>query len=266
MNLTKTLTQTLTGIIPLIGLLGCSNPADNVPAASVNKSSNAPATAAKAAKAPDAGDRYFVLGPESSAITFVGSKVTGKHDGGFQKFTGEFKVEQGRVADAGNKIVIDASSLFADNDRLTGHLKSRDFFNVAQFPTATFVTTAVDQSKDPATVTGDLTLHGVTKSISFPAKIEVANDGVTVTSEFVLNRFDFEIKYAGMANDLVRKEVVLKLNVKAAPGRADFASVEQAAQAGAAAAAAAPQMQRPRGGARPGGGQPGGGQRQPPGR
>jgi len=42
---------------------------------------------------------------------------------------------------------------------------------------------------------------------------------VTLTSQFVLNRFDFEIKYPGRANDLIRKEVVLRLNVKALPGK-----------------------------------------------
>src|SRR5262245_40787239 len=127
MNLTKALTQTLTGIIPLIGLLGCSNPADSVPPASVNKSSD---PSANAKKSPGAEARYFVFGPEASTIGFVGSKVTGKHEGGFQKFAGEFKVAEGRLADAENKVVIDTSSLFSDNNRLTGHLKSPDFFNV----------------------------------------------------------------------------------------------------------------------------------------
>jgi hypothetical protein len=90
----------------------------------------------------------------------------------------------------------------------------------------------VKQSKEGSTVTGDLTLHGVTKSISFPAKIEATDGAVDVTAEFAINRFDFEIKYPGRANDLIRKEVVLKLKVKAAPGRADFNSIERPAKQG----------------------------------
>jgi len=44
-----------------------------------------------------------------------------------------------------------------------------------------------------------------------------------MNAQFVLNRFDFEIKYPGKANDLIRKEVVLRLNVKATPGKANLA-------------------------------------------
>ena len=56
----------------------------------------------------------------------------------------------------------------------------------------------------------------------------------------MINRYDFEIKYPGMANDLIRKEVVLRLNVKSTPGRADFKALEQAAQTAAATAQAMP--------------------------
>ena len=51
-----------------------------------------------------------------------------------------------------------------------------------------------------------------------------------MNTQFVLNRFDFGLIYPGKANDLIRKEVVLRLNVKAAPGRADFSSIQQTAQ------------------------------------
>ena len=50
------------------------------------------------------------------------------------------------------------------------------------------------------------------------------------------DRFDFDIKYPGKADDLIRKEVVLKLNIATTPGRADFASLEKAAQAAASQA------------------------------
>ena len=216
----------LIGTVPLILWSGCSNPADDVPAAAVGEAAN-PAT--NAATASEAGGRYFVFETNSSTIQFIGSKVTGSHNGGFKHFAGEFKVLDGRLADSGNKVVIDISSIWVDSDRLTGHLKSPDFFDAARYPTATFVSTGIRPSGDGATVTGDLTLHGVTKSISFPAKIQVGETGVQVTAEFFLNRFDFEIKYPGKANDLIRKEVVLKLNINATPGRANFAPVEPAA-------------------------------------
>ncbi len=236
----------LVPILPLLLFLGCSNPAKDLPAAAVDPASNSAASAA--AQLEPAGS-YYVFGPTNAAIAFVGSKVTRSHNGGFRNLTGEFKVVNGRLANTGNKVVVDVTSLFADDARLTGHLKTPDFLAVAQFPTATFVSTAVDQKATNATVTGDLTLHGVTKTISFPANVEVSEAGVHVTAIFVLNRYDFEIKYPGMANDLIRKEVVLKLNVKAVPGRASFEAIEKVAQA---AAAATPQMGRPPGGPRAG--------------
>jgi polyisoprenoid-binding protein YceI len=72
--------------------------------------------------------------------------------------------------------------------------------------------------KAPHTVTGRLDLHGVQKTITLPAHINVAADAVTVNSEFAINRKDFGIVYAGKADDLIRDEVVLKLSVKAPRG------------------------------------------------
>ena len=115
---------------------------------------------------------------------------------------------------------IETNSIFTDTDGLTNHLKSPEFFDVAKFPTSTFVSTGIEAgSKDPKakeathTVTGNLTLHGVTKSISFPAKIAVSGDNATLDSEFFINRQDFGITYPGKANDLIRDEVVIKLAI-----------------------------------------------------
>lgn len=220
--------KTLTAVVPLLILIGCSkNPADNVPAADVKSASDAPKSAST-----DEGKSY-AFGPANSTVDFVGSKVTGSHKGGFRKFAGELKVANGKLAETGNKVIIDTTSLWSDNDRLTGHLKSPDFFNVAQFPTATFETTSVAQQTTNSTVTGNLTLHGVTKQISFPADIKVADEAVDVNAEFFINRFDFDMKYAGKADDLIRKEVVLKLKIKATPGKADFESLGKPAQTAA---------------------------------
>ncbi len=223
--------KVLITLLPVVGLIGCSNPADSVPKANVSSSTNSAAENAK--KAPDAEGRYYVFGPDASAVEFVGSKVTGSHKGGFRKFAGELRAINGQLADSGQKVVIDIGSIYTDTERLTGHLKSPDFFNAAQFPMATFVTASIARQGTNSVVTGDLTLHGITKQISFPAKIDVSETGVDLSADFAINRFDFEIKYPGKANDLIRKEVVLKLKIKAAPGRADFKSIEPPKQASA---------------------------------
>ena len=200
-------------------MAGCGNPADKVPKADV--SSNTNGSTAESAVSPTGGaTRVYAFGPENSSIEFVGSKVTGKHNGGFKKFSGQLKADGDKLASTGNKVEIDTTSLWADNEKLTGHLKSPDFFNVAQFPTATFETTEIKPNGTNSTVTGNLTLHGITKQISFPATIKVSPESVDTDAEFSINRMDFDIKFAGMPNDLIRKDVKLKLKVKAVPAKA----------------------------------------------
>jgi polyisoprenoid-binding protein YceI len=201
-------------------LLSCGNPAANVPKASVSSDTNAEESVA----APAAAERVFAINPATSKIEFIGSKVTGSHKGGFTNFNGEIRVADGKVVSGGNKIAIDMKSIWSDNSRLTGHLQSRDFFDVAKFPTAEFNSMGIEKKTTNYIVSGNLTLHGVTKQISFPAQIRVSDQAVDVNAQFVLNRFDFEIKYPGKANDLIRKEVVMQLKIKATPGKVNLAA------------------------------------------
>jgi polyisoprenoid-binding protein YceI len=187
---------------------GCSDPADQV-----HKSTAAEPQ--KAAQTSSAGKEYVIRA--ESTIGFVGSKVTGKHDGGFKKFAGKLSVAGGKIVGS-PEIKIGMDSTWADNEKLTGHLKSPDFFDAAKFPTSTFTVTGIEPAGAQQTVTGNLDLHGVTKSISFPAAIQITDDAVTVKAEFAINRKDFNINYPGKPNDLIRDNVVLKLDLKATPG------------------------------------------------
>jgi len=165
-------------------------------------------------KAP-ANAKAYVIAPEST-ITFTGSKVTGSHGGGFKQFTGTIQVADGKVVGS-SAIEIQMDSTYSDSERLTGHLKSPDFFDVAQFPSASFTVTGVESSEGTHQVTGNLDLHGVVKSISFPAEIQVGGDGVVVRAEFAINRRDFKINYPGKPNDLIRDNVVIKLEILTKP-------------------------------------------------
>jgi len=192
-------------------LTACSDPSENVHQS--DASTPATVTAAVAPAAPAA--REFVL-QSDSRIGFVGSKVTGSHSGGFTNFTGTLTVADGKITGL-PEVKIDMNSTWSDNDRLTGHLKNADFFDVPSHPTTTFAVTAITPGATNSTVAGNLTLRGVTKSISFPATIEVTDSAVGVKATFAINRRDFNINYAGRANDLVRDGVVIQLDLKAAP-------------------------------------------------
>ena len=200
--------KTLTIVLPLLLVAACANPASDKSKAVTND-------AAPVALAPVAGEKYSIT-PENSKIEFVGSKVTGSHNGSFGKFSGAVdylgQPEKSRVT-----ITIDLDSLTTDDPKLTAHLKTADFFDVARYPQASFVSTEIKAGGDKGathTITGNLNLHGATKSITFPATIAVSPGAITVDSTFSINRKDFGINYAGATDNLIRDEVVLTLRVR----------------------------------------------------
>jgi len=105
----------------------------------------------------------------------------------------------------------------SDSDNLTQHLKSPDFFDAATYPTSEFTSTEILAEGEGYRLVGNLTLHGITKSISIPAQIAVADDRVTASSEFAIKRFDFDIVYHGKPDDLIRDDVLIRLNLVAVP-------------------------------------------------
>ncbi len=195
----------------------CSDPAEGKPKAKVEEA-DAKAAAKPGAKtdAQAASGAKFEVDAAASKLGFVGSKVTGSHDGGFKKFTATAALADGKVEGGNVSVEIDVSSMFTDSDKLTGHLKSADFFDAEGNPTATFSSSKIAAGAEGEygfTVEGNLTLRGVTKKITFPANIETAGDKVTVKSEFSIDRKDFEMKYAGMPDDLIRDDVLIKLDL-----------------------------------------------------
>lgn len=194
--------------------VACSNPADNTPDAIVSDAVSAPVAAATAAD--DATAVRYVITPDSK-IEFTGSKVTGKHDGGFRNFTGTIHYVEGDPGASRVEVSIDLNSMWTDNDRVTSHLKTDDFFDVPNFPEATFRSTNVVAEGDHYLVSGDLAMHGITKNVTFPAHIEVVDGEIRAQAEFDIRRFDWGIQYQGRADDLVRDEVVIRLNIIARP-------------------------------------------------
>src|SRR5690606_2044126 len=176
-------------------MVSCENPADKTTSAEVNEAVEKTSDSAVGTK--------YVFTPESK-IEFTGSKVTGKHDGGFKTFTGHFTVADGKPVGNDHKVVIDMNSTWSDSDKLTAHLKNADFFDVEKFPESAFDVTALTPGEDGAyTVAGNFTLHGVTKNISFPATVSQDGETVTIKAEFDINRKDFGIVYnSSKADDL----------------------------------------------------------------
>ena len=199
-------------------LAACEDPAANKPKATTTNTNAAPANTSTANAAPQQGES-LAINNENSKVSFTGSKVTGKHEGGFNKFTGTINLVNGKAEGSSVKVDIEANSIYTETPDLTKHLQTADFFDVEKFPKASFSSTSIvpDTGKGASnyTVTGDFELHGVKKSITFPATINVSDSEVTVNSEFSINRKDFGLLYAGKADDLIRDLVAIKLDLKA---------------------------------------------------
>jgi polyisoprenoid-binding protein YceI len=216
MNTLK-LSLTTFATLTAIALIGCdNNPTEGASQAAVQE----PAQAAEQTPTPPtASNVRYTFSNANSKVEFVGAKVTGKHDGSFGAFTGTVDVVDNAIEKSTVRVEIGAATLVVDAEKLTAHLKSPDFFDVAQYPQVRFRSTAITAGgADGAshTVTGNLELHGVTKAITFPANLRLTPTGAEGDASFGINRKDWNIVYPGMPDDLIKDEVLIKLTIRAA--------------------------------------------------
>ena len=167
----------------------------------------------------------------SGTISWTASKITGKeHKGTLNISSGVFAAEGSKLQKG--EFVIDMASLantdMAGTDgqgKLEGHLKSPDFFDVEKFAKSTFgITSVADADTDEANcmITGNLTMMGVEKSITFPALVVAQADGTitAISDKFKINRTDWGVKYGsgllGVAKDkAISDDVTLQIELKA---------------------------------------------------
>ncbi|NNF00735.1 MAG: YceI family protein [Pyrinomonadaceae bacterium] len=201
-----------------IFLAGCADPAANKPKAETSEPSSTK-TEGNTEKAELKGTGLAITS-DTSKVEFTGSKVTGKHEGGFKKVSGMIDLVNEKPEESSVSVEIDMASVYSDADGLTKHLKTGDFFEVEKYPKSKFVSTKIaadgEKGENAFNVTGDLEMRGQKKSITFPATIKVGDEKVEVDAEFSINRKDFGIVYAGKADDLIRDNVVIKLDLESA--------------------------------------------------
>ncbi len=161
-----------------------------------------------------------------SAHTKVGFEIShlviSTVDGRFEQYSGE--VEMGKaITDTKIDATLQVASLTTGNADRDKHLKSPDFFDAAKFPTITFKSTKITGSAGALKVTGDLTIHGVTKPVTLESKyMGVVNDPygnnkIAFTAKGKISRKDFGLTWnkAIEAGPVVGDEVTLLLNVEA---------------------------------------------------
>ncbi len=90
--------------------------------------------------------------------------------GRFNDLSGEFSIDPDDASKSSFTVTVKTASIDTNQKARDNHLRGPDFFNAKQFPTLTFKSTAVKAIDGGYEVTGDLTMHGTTKSITFPLK------------------------------------------------------------------------------------------------
>lgn len=213
MHLTNRTALALVVSLVAPSMVGCEDPSTNAPTARVESAAAAtpePSTAADARQ-------ELAIDAARSSVGFTGSKVTASHDGTFSTFSGTVRLDPSSLEQSSVQITIQMDSVQIEPERLRSHLLSPDLFDAPQHPTATFQSTRIAAGGEGGThtVTGNLTLHGQTRAITFPATIHLSDAEVHATAEFTINRRDFGIVYPGMPDDLIRDGVVIRFDVRA---------------------------------------------------
>jgi polyisoprenoid-binding protein YceI len=132
------------------------------------------------------------------AVSHMGLSYT---YGRFNQVSGEFAFDSGDPTKGRFALDIDPASIDTNDQKRDQHLRSADFFNVRQFPVIQFRSSGLRQVEDGLELTGDFTMHGVTKQITVPLRVlgegkgPVGDERIGFLSQFSLKRSDF-----GMAN------------------------------------------------------------------
>ncbi|MGZ3754426.1 MAG: YceI family protein [Mucilaginibacter sp.] len=133
----------------------------------------------------------YSVDPTNSVVRWTGYAQAGTYapHGTIKIKSARFTMDGARLTSA--KIVMNMTTIDHDNKQLQEHLRGEDFFDCAKFPEAEFDLLAFNGN----TVTGNLTIKGITKQISFPVMIANQNNIITVKADVKIDRTVFNIKY-----------------------------------------------------------------------
>jgi polyisoprenoid-binding protein YceI len=208
------------------------------------KSDQAKISEPETVKPADTTGVSFPVDVAQSKIEWIGTKVSGHHEGTVLLKGGEVLLADGEVE--GGNFIMDMTSITvtgpagtseASNKKLQGHLHSADFFEVNTHPEAKFEITEIkpyagvvkEEENDPRQqaiskykvtnpthlVSGNLTIKGIAKNITFPAQITVTPDYAEAIAKFNIDRREWNITYPGQPDDLIRDDIHLGISLMA---------------------------------------------------
>jgi polyisoprenoid-binding protein YceI len=177
---------------------------------------------------PKASSVNYSIDTKATTASWLAKKVTGQHEGGVAISKGNIVSDGKNIT--GGSFEIDMTTITCTdltdkeyNGKLIGHLKSDDFFSIEKNPTAKFeLTKATLKSGNDYTVTGKLTIKGITNEITFPAMIKMDAKTFVTVAKIMVNRTKYDIKYGsasffeGIGDKAINDEFELNINVVAA--------------------------------------------------
>ncbi len=116
---------------------------------------------------PASAEKYILDKPHTQIIFKISHMGFSHSFGKFTDYSGEINYDEADPTKSNTAVTIQTASLDLDDAKWNEHMKSKDFFNVEQFPTMIFKSTGIEKTGDKtANITGDLTLLGVTKPVT----------------------------------------------------------------------------------------------------
>ncbi len=158
----------------------------------------------------------YRLAPSHGMLGFKATSRLMDADGRFHRFEGEVRVDPQAIAEARVSLAIEAASLDTGIKRRDDHLRSADFFDVARFPRILFASQRVAPDQGKVLVTGQLTLHGVSREVSVPVELELGDRSLRARGGFTIRMSDYGINYPSFFNP-IRDEVRILFDLRGIP-------------------------------------------------
>ena len=172
----------------------------------------------------------YIIDKAHSEVTFQVRHLLSKVRGRFSDFNGTIEYDEENPERSLVNVDVQAASIDTTERDRDAHLRSADFFDAEKIPTLTFRSTGVQRNDDGTfAVAGDLTIHGVTRSVSFEASLlgsakdPWGNERIAFEAETTINRKDFGLTWNAALETggfLVGDEVTISVSVQAVPARA----------------------------------------------
>jgi polyisoprenoid-binding protein YceI len=180
------------------------------------------ALVAAATQSASAAVETYTIDPVHSSVAFSIRHFVSKVPGSFTKFSGTIVVDRANLEKSSVEAIIDVASISTANEKRDGHLKTPDFFDTAKFGTATFKSKSWKKTgEDSFDVTGDLTIHGVTKEIVLKTKLLAFGPGMQGAqlsgweATATINKADFGVNGPAMLGKALGDDVTLNISIEA---------------------------------------------------